>query len=181
MQAISEIRNDTVLLLISDITETTAEYCRCSCFYTFDYYFTNFKDKEYVIKVLFDLQNNETETVTIPTTNFDYRNYGCSIDITNMQHDSVYVINSEKEFINYFTCEIEPQIDFTTKTLLIAYGSTTNGVQNIFTELSEENYLYSLTVDIDLSLTAYPEGWCIAIVADKIKTQNIILNANQHF
>jgi hypothetical protein len=115
---------------------------------------------------------------TIPTTNFDYQNFGCGMYYVNMQADTVYVINSEEEFARYFNCETDPQIDFATKTLLFAFGRTTNGVSNIATEMSKENNIYTLNVDIELNDATVAQGWHIAVVVDKIDTQSVLLNVN---
>jgi hypothetical protein len=69
MQAISSIEKDTVLLLISDITELSTDYCRCTCFYTFDYYFTNLENKEYTFRAIFDAPNDENDKELIQTLN----------------------------------------------------------------------------------------------------------------
>ncbi|MDR0559847.1 MAG: hypothetical protein LBG92_06725 [Prevotellaceae bacterium] len=45
------------------ITETTSpeQYCRCECYYTFDYFFTDISRKSYVINVTFDAQDNNRD------------------------------------------------------------------------------------------------------------------------
>jgi hypothetical protein len=105
---------------------------------------------------------------------------GC-VSYLKMQHDSVYVINSEEEWANLFTCESNPQIDFATQTLLVAFGGTTNGIANISKELLFENNTYSLTVDITLDMTAVAQGWHIVLVTDKINTQSVVLNLKKHY
>ena len=107
--------------------------------------------------------------------------FGCGVNYSKMQHDSVYVINSEEELANIFICESNPQIDFSVKTLLVAFGSTTNGIATISKELLFENNTYSLTVDITLDDTAVAQGWRIILITDKINTQSVILNLNKHF
>jgi hypothetical protein len=106
---------------------------------------------------------------------------GCGVNYAKMQHDSVYVINSEEEWTNIFTCGSNPGIDFSTQTLLVAFGGTTNGVSNISKELLFENNTYTLTVDITLNDATVPEGWHIVLITDKISTQSVILNLNKHF
>jgi hypothetical protein len=119
---------------------------------------------------------NEPEHVIIPITNFNIQNYGCSTE--TMQSNSVYVINSEEEFAEYYNCETDPQIDFSKKTLLVTYGYATYGISNIATELSKKDNVYFLTVDITLGDATVVERWHIAVIADKINTQNVMLNVN---
>jgi hypothetical protein len=98
-----------------------------------------------------------------------------------MQHDSVYVINSEEEWANIFTCGDRPEIDFSTKTLLVAFGGVTNGISNISKELLFENNTWSLTVDITLNMTTVAPRWHVVLITDKINAQRVILNLNKHF
>ena len=115
----------------------------------------------------------------LPTTDFDINEYGCDMNYANMQQDLVYVINSEKEFENYFTCESSPQIDFSTKTLLVVYSTAPGGIENISTELVLENNIYSLKVDIVLNeMCIAGEPWRIAVIVEKIHPKNVILNIN---
>jgi hypothetical protein len=100
------------------------------------------------------------------------------MNVANMQQNLVYVINSEEEFANYFTCGNNQQIDFSTKTLLVAFGATINGVSDISTELSLENNVYSLKIEVTLNDAAVAEGWHIALVTDKINTNSVMLNVN---
>jgi hypothetical protein len=106
---------------------------------------------------------------------------GCVMNYAKMQLNSVYVINSEEEWAKIFTCERPPEIDFSTKTLLVAFGGTTNGVANIRKELLFENNTWSLTVDVTLNDATVAEGWHVILIANKINTQSIILNLNKHF
>jgi hypothetical protein len=76
----------------------------------------------------------------------------CGIRYEKMQHDSLYVINSEAEWANLFTCEGSPSINFSTQTLLSVWGGVPNGIGNISKELLFENNTWSLTVDITLDL-----------------------------
>jgi hypothetical protein len=91
------------------------------------------------------------------------------------------VVNSEEEWANIFTCGDRPEIDFSTKTLLVAFGGTTNGVANISKELLFEDNLLYLMVDIELNMYAVAEGWHVILITDKINAQEVILNLNKHF
>ncbi len=117
----------------------------------------------------------------VATTNFKYQNYSCDINFTSMQHDSVYVINSEEEFANYFNCTNSPQIDFSTKTLLVAFGGSPNGISNISTELSVEKNTHSLMVDITLDMTAVAQSWRIVALTPKLPQNSVVkLDLRQH-
>jgi len=126
-------------------------------------------------------KKNELEgNKVLPTVDIGSQ-YDCVIDLVNMQQDSIYVINIKKEFEKFFTCENNPQIDFSKKTVLIASGGTKNGISNISTELSFENSIYSLFVDITLNDAAVAQGWHIAVITNKINTSSVMLNVNTHF
>lgn len=106
---------------------------------------------------------------------------GCGVSYSKMQHDSVYVINSEEEWATIFTCESNPPIDFSTKTLLAAFGGTTNGIANISKKLLLEHNTYSLAVDITLDMTAVAQGWRIILISDKVNMRSVNLSINKHF
>jgi hypothetical protein len=123
------------------------------------------------------LSTEENPVMTV--ADFDFPT-GCALNYAKMQHDSVYVINSEEEFAKIFTCESNPQIDFSTKTLLVAFGWATSGISSMSKELLFENNIWYLTVDITLNMTAEAPRWHIAVITDKINTQSVKLNINQH-
>jgi hypothetical protein len=124
-------------------------------------------------------ENDPVNTI-ITTTNFESQNFGCGMNLANMQADTVYVINSGEEFARYFNCETDPQIDFSQKTLLVAHGTATSGIRNIFTELSINNGVYSLIVNIQVDITGVAPPWHIELITDKINTNSVMLNINQH-
>lgn len=47
------ITNDTIFVSITDTCANPYQdcYCRCDCYYTFDYYFNNLSDKEYYWRI----------------------------------------------------------------------------------------------------------------------------------
>jgi hypothetical protein len=121
--------------------------------------------------------NAETKTVTISTTDFEYLNLGCDFVFANMQAKTVYVINSEEEFENYFACETSQQIDFATKTLLIVSGTATGGIGDKSVQLVQNGNEYTFNIDIFLNFTTIAsEDWIVAVIVDKIHTQNVALN-----
>ena len=95
-----------------------------------------------------------------------------------MKFDEVHVINSKEEFENYFTCNNNPQIDFSTKTLLLVKGVAPNGIAGISTELFAKKNLYSLKIDITLNETTIAQGWCVAVITDKINIKSVTLIIN---
>jgi hypothetical protein len=125
-----------------------------------------------------DLENEPSPDLTIADFNIPA---DCGVSYAKMQHDSIYMINSKEEWASIFTCETNPQVDFSTKTLFVAFGSTTNGISNISKKLLFENNAYSLTVDVTLDMTAVAQGWHIILITDKINMQSVILNLNKHF
>ncbi|MDR0505717.1 MAG: hypothetical protein LBH32_02710, partial [Dysgonamonadaceae bacterium] len=115
----------------------------------------------------------------LPLVNFEFPE-DCVRSIATLQPDSLYVINSDEEFNKYFICGSNP-IDFSKKTLLFSLGETNYGIYKISTELLKESNEYSLTVDIQLTISCVIDRWNIALITDKINTQNVILNLNKHF
>jgi hypothetical protein len=119
------------------------------------------------------------EGIDISVTDFDIP-VGCGWDYTKMQRGSVYLINSAEEWANIFTCESNPQIDFSTKTLLVAWGTATSNVVDISKKLTFANNTYTLTLDISLGMAAVMTDWYIVLITDKINTESVVLNLNQY-
>jgi hypothetical protein len=117
---------------------------------------------------------------SLPVADFNVPD-GCSVNYAQMKHDSLYVINSVEEWATVFTCENNPQIDFSTKTLLVAFGGTTSGIADISRKLLFENNTYSLTVDITLNETTVAQGWHVVLITDKINAQSVALNLKKHY
>jgi hypothetical protein len=92
----------------------------------------------------------------------------CGINYAKMQHDSVYVINSEAEWANIFICESSPEIDFSKYSLLSVHGYTTSGITKISKKLSESETGYVLEMEIGLDDTAVVERWLVAFIINKL-------------
>jgi hypothetical protein len=92
----------------------------------------------------------------------------CGLNHAKTQHDSLYVINSEEEWANIFTCGSSPEIDFSTKTLLVASGWAASGIASISKELVFENDVLYLKVDIELDITAVAQTWRMGLITDKL-------------
>ena len=61
LDAIQIIDNNNILLQITDNTPSEDIYCRCECYYTFDYYFTDLSEKSYVVNVILDAQDDSKD------------------------------------------------------------------------------------------------------------------------
>jgi hypothetical protein len=59
--AIQTIDNNNISLQITETTLSPDQYCRCECYYTFDYYFTDLSQTSYLINVIFDAQDNSKD------------------------------------------------------------------------------------------------------------------------
>jgi hypothetical protein len=105
----------------------------------------------------------------------------CAANYSNMWHDSVCVINSEEEWTAMFTCGCNPKTDFSSNTILVAFGGTTNGIRNISKKLLFTNDTCFLSVDITLDITAVAQTWRLVLISDKINTQKVFLKLNKHF
>jgi hypothetical protein len=126
------------------------------------------------------LNNEEGETPVRTVTDFSIP-IGCGMSYAKMQRDSVYLINSQEELAKFFTCENDPPIDFSTKTILFAFGWTTNGIANISKELLFEDDTWYLAVDVTLNLTAMPQGWRTVLITEKLNAQRVVLKLDKHF
>ena len=115
--------------------------------------------------------------VVIPTSEFVLED--CSW--TNITSDTVNIINSTDELANYVNCENDlPDINFSTQTLLVVRGGATNGIQSITSELTKNEGQYTLNIDILLDDTFVAPGWLVALLSNKLATDNIKLNVVSH-
>lgn len=104
---------------------------------------------------------------------------------TSSETNQVVIINSAEEMAKYIACTDGnyPAIDFSKHTLLLAGGSTTNGVSAISKRLQQlSSKQYTLDVEITLDDTTIIQDWAIAIVTkkmsgrDKIELNTVIIN-----
>jgi len=72
LDAIQVINNNNILLQITDNTPSIEDYCRCECYYTFDYYFTDLSEKSYVINVILDAQDDSLDKSFSKTFNINH-------------------------------------------------------------------------------------------------------------
>ena len=108
----------------------------------------------------------------VPATDYTLVS-GCEWDFTNVQEDSLYIINSKEELLAFITCDADstpPAIDFTKYSLLLSHGNTIYGsianISKTLMQLSANDY--KLNVEISLSDTVGSEPWAVAMVVPKV-------------
>jgi hypothetical protein len=76
----------------------------------------------------------------------------------------------------YLTCTEGgfPEVDFSEYTLLLAYGTSTYGVQKIHPELLSTGDEYVLKIEITQNAVAVAESWSIALVTAKMDAKKSI-------
>jgi hypothetical protein len=108
----------------------------------------------------------------------EYSLAGTSCQWTKLNYDNkINIINSNAELENYITCTegTFPEIDFTNKTLLLASGGTTNGVEKVQSTFIENSTgKYTLKVVVYLNDATVAEGWKISIFSTKISNEAIV-------
>jgi hypothetical protein len=125
-----------------------------------------------------------TEPVEIPFTEYSLVDANCGwTSRWNISVDNVIVVNSKTELKKYVTCMDDnyPEIDFTKNTLLLAHGSTSNGVAGITPSFYQNSAnQYTLNVKVLLDFTMVAQGWSIYIVVSKLPEKaKINLNVQQ--
>jgi len=71
LDATQIVDNNNILLTITDNTPSPEDYCKCECYYTFDYYFTDLSEKSYVINVILDAQDGSQDKSFSETFNIN--------------------------------------------------------------------------------------------------------------
>jgi hypothetical protein len=113
-------------------------------------------------------------------------NIAYNSELPSLFQGKLLVINSDEELKKYIEGDYPP-IDFTKKTLLLAFGDTPRSsleIKNIsFNELSVQNYL--LSVDIDMGDALAFDFWTVAILLDKLNEEakielNTVINNNNY-
>jgi len=109
---------------------------------------------------------------SIKLKNLDFRNKG-----------DLIIINSKEELENYFDCTENDsiKIDFSTQTMLLAYGITEVGIGNIDKRLSmtaANEYVFK--IDISLGHTMSPILWIVRLLVTEIHSNYAVsLNLNK--
>ncbi|MDR2126336.1 MAG: hypothetical protein LBP63_05870 [Prevotellaceae bacterium] len=122
-------------------------------------------------------EENEKHSTEIPLTEYSLTNTNCQW--VNLDYNgSVIVINSKTELEKYITCTegTFPEIDFAKNTLLIACGSTTNGIQYIQKKFFKKINMYMLEIEITLNDATVAQPWIATLVTNKLSVNNVELN-----
>jgi hypothetical protein len=92
--------------------------------------------------------------------------------------DSLLIINNNEELNEYFDCEENLQINFSEKTVLLAFGNAAGCIVDKTASLSQNNTSNTLNVEITITdiFTINGEKWVMVIVTDKINSNNVSLN-----
>ncbi|MDR0603345.1 MAG: hypothetical protein LBG80_03470 [Bacteroidales bacterium] len=69
--AVQNINNDAISLIISDTTASFSEYCRCKCNYVFKYYFTNLSQESYEVNAIIKSPDSSVYKQIFQTFNID--------------------------------------------------------------------------------------------------------------
>lgn len=59
------VTNDSILITITDMcdADTISCYCHCNCYYTWDFIFTDFENKEYDFKIYLNTPDTEAAII----------------------------------------------------------------------------------------------------------------------
>jgi hypothetical protein len=121
---------------------------------------------------------NDTSEVSI--TDFSINDSTCHWNFANLIRDSIYLINSQEEFITFISCEGDipstDSIDFNDQTLLLVYGQTPNMIESKMISLGKtaNNYIFNVTIQCN-DATAIDKYFIAIIVSEKIIANTIIL------
>lgn len=110
------------------------------------------------------------EPMEIPFMEYSLVGTSCQWAWANIEFSKAIVINSNKELEEYIVCtDGSPEIDFLNQTLLLARGTTTNGISDITKSLqqfSTDEYILNVRITVDMTMIA--EGWFVVLVVEKI-------------
>ena len=137
-----------------------------------------------VTEYLFTKINEESEDTTQYPTDISFWEYSLietSCKWTNLNYDDkMFIINRNEELESYISCSDGnfPAIDFSKYTLLLASGTTPNGIvktSNRLLQLSANKY--ELDVEILLNEAFVMQPWIMALIVNKLNQEdNIELN-----
>jgi hypothetical protein len=103
----------------------------------------------------------------------------CQRISVNYSNDTVILINSNEELENYIECIGDigyPDIDFSTHTLLLAFGIASSSIVDIscnsLQQCSEQSY--KMYIDISLGHATVLTNWQVPIVVDKLDATSIV-------
>jgi hypothetical protein len=133
-----------------------------------------------------DKENTNTEAIEFSEYSLTQCHWN-TWNTKNFVQDSVYIINSQEEFLMFISCDEDsmpaPIVDFNEYSLLLVRGGTTTGIESIAKTLQQLSiHKYELNIEITLNMAAIAEGWVIAILIPKLSQNTIIvLNKVEHF
>jgi hypothetical protein len=131
------------------------------------------------------IPSNEDNNDTNITETIEFSEYSltqCHWNKNNLIQDSVYIINSQEEFLTFISCEEDvplPFIDFTNQTLLFVHGQTLSGIESktISLETTSNNYILNITIQCN-DATVIDKYLVAVIVSTKI-TSNTVISFNK--
>ena len=96
------------------------------------------------------------------------------------KENNLHIIDSDEGLKKYLSADYPP-VDFSTKTLLLAYGNEpyrNTPVETKIQKISDQNYV--MTVNLQLSYSPAELDWRVAIVVDKLdKDSKVSLNVTK--
>jgi hypothetical protein len=94
---------------------------------------------------------------------------------TLLNADTVFVINTQEEFVRYFPTATSMPDNFTDYSLLFVYGRTRNKiVETSYDIVPEANAAYRLDVDMELAAEQTPDVWYVSILVPKIPDVSVV-------
>jgi hypothetical protein len=92
-----------------------------------------------------------------------------------MNSDTVFIVNTQEEFAEYFPAAVSEPDNFTDYSLLFVYGKTTNKIVNTSYDIvPETDGTYRLDVDIELVAEQATDVWYFSILVPKIPAESVI-------
>ena len=130
----------------------------------------------------FDPSGIDISKIPITIEDYSLESSGCSWNFNGLTQDSVYVIDSEIELMNFVSCMgsiLPPNIDFNEHSLLLVQGNTLSGsiltIDKSLKCISKNNY--KLNVDVRLNDASPSQPWLVAVKVPKL-AQNAVVQLN---
>lgn len=112
--------------------------------------------------------NDITVTYPVDIVMTDY-NLPTGVTWQNMQHDSVYRIDSKEELLPYVSKTDIPEIDFGQYSLMVVSGVNNSGIESISSQLQQTGKdEYTLSINIESNDATVVEGWNVAKLVPKL-------------
>jgi hypothetical protein len=120
-------------------------------------------------------ENQESENTPVEFTEYSLAGTGCQW--TNLSHDGkVIIINSKEDLEKYITCAEGdfPEVDFSKNTVLLASGTSSSGVEALYSEWLSTTDKSVLNIEITQNDETVVEGWSIAFVVNQTELKSPI-------